>query len=222
MNLNESSTMKRLLAIGLVTLAVGGNPSYGQYSGRGNGGGYGGGGGRASTAAQAYAYGVSSIVRSQGQYNLMSAQAAIAAQQANRLAIQNRVDATKAYFEMRQINKDYQNSQRSQVSQQSMAQYYEQQKPKKLPPSQLDPVTGQIRWPVLLRDATYQPYREQLEPMFKLWAKHQDLSYNEVRKASDAMLGELKKHINDLPPQDFEEAQKFIETLAFEAHFPAA
>jgi hypothetical protein len=152
----------------------------------------------------------------------MTAQAAIAAQQANQLAIQNRVGATKAYFEMRQINRDYQNSLRSQSAQNSMAQYYEQQKPRKLPPSQLDPVTGQIRWPALLQDAAYQPYRDQIEPMFKLWAKHQDLSYTDVRKASDGMLAELRKHINDLPPQEFEESQKFIETLAFEAHFPAA
>ncbi|HEX4149115.1 MAG TPA: hypothetical protein VHY20_09010 [Pirellulales bacterium] len=210
--------MNRLMAIGLLVLVAGGNTSYGQYYGRGGGGG----GGRASTPAQAYAYGVSSIVRSQGQYNVMTAQAAVAAEQANQLAIQNRVAATKAYFEMRQINKDYQASQRGQASQQSMAQYYEQQKPRKLSPSQLDPVTGQIGWPALLKDETYQPYREQLEPMFKIWAHHQDLSFNEVRKASDSMLTELRKHINDLPPQEFEEAQKFIEALAFEAHFPAA
>jgi hypothetical protein len=36
------------------------------------------------------------------------------------------------------------------------------------------------------------------------------------------MQAELKKHIDELPPQDFEDAHKFIETLAFEAHYPAA
>ena len=174
--------MKRLLAVGLVFSALGGgifqvDTAYGQYY-RGGGGGM----GRATTPAQAYAYGVSSIVRSQGQYNLATAQAAIAAEQANQLAIQNRVNATKAYFEMRQINKDYQNSQRGQVSQQSMAAYYEHQKPRKLSPSQLDPVTGQIRWPVLLKDEAYQPYREQMQSIFTLWAHHQDVNYNDVRK----------------------------------------
>jgi hypothetical protein len=215
--------MKRLLAIGLIISAIQGGTfqigtAFGQYYGRGGGGGY----GRASTPAQAYAYGVGAIVRSQGQYNLATAQAAVAAEQANQLAIQNRVDATKAYFELKQINKDYHDSQRGHASQQSMAQYYEQQKPKKLPPSQLDPVTGQIRWPVLLRAEDYQPYREQMEAMFKLWAHHQDLNRSEVLKTSEAMQAELKKHIGELPPQDFEDAHKFIETLAYEAHYPAA
>lgn len=215
--------MNRFLTVGLILSTVfagvfAANPAQAQYRR-----GYGGGGfGRAVTPAQAYAYGVSAVIRSQGDYNLSTAQANIAQEQANQLAIQNRVAATKAYFEMRQINRDYQNSQRGQGSLKSLAQYYEQQKPKKLPPSQLDPVTGQIRWPVLLRDEVYQPYREQFEAMFKLWAHHQDLNYNDVRKASDAMQAELRKHIDDLPPQDFEDAHKFIETLAFEAHFPAA
>lgn len=211
--------MRRVLALGLLVSAIHvGMLHTGAALGQYGGGGY----GRATTPAQAYAYGVGAIVRSQGEYNMMTAQAAVAAQQANRLAIQNRVDATKAYFEMKQINRDYQNSLRSKVSPQSMAQYYEQQKPKKLSPSQLDPVTGQIGWPVLLKDEVYQPYREQMESLFKLWAHHQDLQYSEVLKASEAMQAELKKHIDELPPQDFEDAHKFIETLAFEAHYPAA
>ncbi|HWC89185.1 MAG TPA: hypothetical protein VG433_06010 [Pirellulales bacterium] len=213
--------MKRLLTVGLMVSAIqcgmfSMGSAHGQYRR-----GYGGGGG-ASTPAQAYAYGVGAIVRSQGQYNMMTAQAAVAAEQAKQLAIQNRVDATKAYFELKQINRDYQNSQRGQVSQQTMAQYYDRQKPKKLAPSQLDPVTGQIGWPVLLKAEAYQPYREQMQAIFKLWAHHQDVNHSEVLKTSQAMQAELKKHIDELPPQDFEDAHKFIETLAFEAHYPAA
>ncbi|HEY5315683.1 MAG TPA: hypothetical protein VIK18_24345 [Pirellulales bacterium] len=212
--------MKRLLAMGLICSVIecgvfSIDAAYGRRGG-------GGGGGGASTPAQAYAYGVGAIVRSQGQYNMMTAQAAVAAQQARQLAIQNRVDATKAYFELKQINKDVQNSQRGRASQQSMAHYYDQQKPKKLPPSQLDPVTGQIGWPVLLKAQAYQPYRDQMQAIFKLWAHHQDVNHSEMLKASQAMQAELKSHIDDLPPQDFEDAHKFIETLAFEAHFPAA
>jgi len=213
--------MKRFVAIGLMVSAMlCGTFDCGVAHGQRRRG-YGGGGG-ASTPAQAYAYGVGAIVRSQGQYNMMTAQAAVAAEQARQLDIQNRVAATKAYFELKQINKDYQNSKRGQASQQSMAQYYDQQKPKKLSLSQLDPVTGQIGWPVLLKDEAYQPYREQMQAIFRLWAHHQDVNRSEVLKTSAAMQAELKKHINELPPQDFEDAHKFIDALAFEAHYPAA
>lgn len=212
--------MKRLVAI-MVVLAGIETVALGQGYGGGGGGGYGGGGGRASTPAEAYAFGVSSILRGQGQYNMATAQAAIAQQQAEQLYIQNRVAATKAYFDLRQMNRDYRAQERGQVNQQSLAQYYEQQKPKKLPPSQLDPVTGKIGWPVLLRSEEYKPYRDEMDAYFKLWAHHQDFSYSDVRKTADAMQNQLRKHIDDLPSQDFEDAHKFIETLAYEGHYPA-
>ena len=72
---------------------------------------YGGGGG--GTAASNYMYGMSSVIQSEGAYNLMTAQAAIAAQQAEAQYLQNRLAATQTYFEMRKMNKQYRDEERA-------------------------------------------------------------------------------------------------------------
>lgn len=181
---------------------------------------YGGGGG-GGTVASAYMYGMGSVIRSQGQYDLMAAQAAIAAQQAEQLYLQNRIAATKTYFEMREMNRQYQQEERGKIpSRDALSGYYEQMKPHRLSATQLDPVTGKIGWPQVLMEAPYAPFREQLEPSFALWAGHQEVNYNDIRHATDAMQAELKKHITELNSQDYETAHKFIDSLAYEAHFP--
>jgi hypothetical protein len=180
--------------------------------------GYGGGGG---TAASNYMYGMSSVIQAEGAYNLMTAQASIAAQQAESQYLQNRLAATQTYFEMRQMNKQYRDQERAKpMSGEALTHYYEQMKPKRMVPTQLDPVTGQITWPLPLQDEAYASYREQLESVYKLRAQHKDFNYNDVRVAAEGMQAEFRKHLDEFAPQDFENSNKFLEALAVEAHYP--
>ncbi len=48
--------------------------------------------------------GMSEAIRAEGQYNLLTSEAAINAQQAASMDIDNQVKWTNAYFEMRRIN----------------------------------------------------------------------------------------------------------------------
>jgi hypothetical protein len=179
---------------------------------------YGGGGG---TAASAYMNGMSSVIQAEGAYNLMSAQAAIAAQQAESQYLQNRLAATQTYFEMRKMNKQYRDEERAKpMSSEALTHYYEQMKPKRMAATQVDPVTGQISWPVPLQDEAYASYREQLDSFYKLRAEHKDFNYNDVRLAAEGMQTEFKKHLDEFAPQDFEKSNRFLEELAVEAHYP--
>jgi hypothetical protein len=179
---------------------------------------YGGGGG---TAASNYMYGMSSVIQAEGAYNLMTAQAAIAAQQAESQYLQNRLAATQTYFEMRQMNKQYRDQERAKpMSSEALTHYYEQMKPKRMAATQLDPVTGQIAWPAPLQDEAYASYREQLDSLYKQRAQHKDFSYNDVRLSAEAMQTEFRKHLAEFAPQEFENSNKFIEALTVEAHYP--
>src|SRR6185437_2411248 len=181
---------------------------------------YGGGGG-GGTAASNYMYGMSSVIQSEGAYNLMTAQAAIAAQQAESQYLQNRLAATQTYFEMRKMNKQYRDEERAKpMSSESLAHYYEQMKPKRMTATQLDPVTGKINWPAPLQDEAYTSYREQLDELYKLRAEHREFNYKDVQSAAEGMQVEFKKHLDDFAPQDFENSTRFIESLAAEAHNP--
>ena len=179
------------------------------------------GGGGGGTAASNYMYGMSSVIQAEGAYNLMTAQAAIAAQQAESQYLQNRLAATQTYFEMRKMNKQYRDEERAKpMSSEALSHYYEQIKPKRMVPTQLDPVTGQISWPVPLQDEGYASYREQLDSLYKLRAEHKDFNYNDVRLAAEGMQTEFRKHLDEFAPQDFENSNKFLEALAAEAHYP--
>lgn len=183
--------------------------------------GYGGGGGRAVTAAQAADYGMASLIRSQAQANLTNAQAAAEYEQARTLYLHNRLEMTKTYFENRALNRSYRQQEEARpVSSEAMAHYYEQAKPPKLAPSQLDPVSGQLTWPHMLTGDAYAPYREQLEAAFKLRAQHQEVNFSDVHSSTGGMHDELKKHINELAPQDYETGRKFIDSIEYEAHAP--
>jgi hypothetical protein len=180
---------------------------------------YGGGGG--GTAASNYMNGMSSVIQSEGAYNLMTAQANIANQQAESQYLQNRLAATQTYFEMRQMNKQYREQERAKpMSSEALSHYYEQMKPKRMVPTQLDPVTGQITWPLPLQDEAYASYREQLDSLYKVRAQHKDFNYNDVRLAAEGMQTEFRKHLDEFAPQDFENSNKFLEALAVEAHYP--
>ena len=89
-------------------------PPYDGFGGYGGGGGFGWGfnNGVGSTAAGSYLGGLGMAIRAQGQYNLMTSEAAINLQEADRRAMENQINWTNTYFEMRRINQAYKESQR--------------------------------------------------------------------------------------------------------------
>ena len=79
-------------------------PGGGYYGG--GGGGWGGGGwGGGGTIAGSYLQGLGSAIQAAGQYNLMTAQGAVYAEQARSADLDNRMKATETYFQMRQVNR---------------------------------------------------------------------------------------------------------------------
>jgi len=187
------------------------DPPYGDYH-------------HASTAAEGAMSGMSRVVRSAGQYNLMTSQAAINMTEVQRNTIQNRAEWADTYFQMRAANREYRAQERGpRVSTERLARLAQAGKPQRLSPSELDSVTGAITWPIILQAQPFAAYRTQLESLFAARASRGTLSaeeYVQADKTTKAFLASLKERIRDFPAPDYIEAKKFLESLAYEARIP--
>ncbi len=195
-------------------------PGYGYY-----GGGYGNysfGGG--STAAGSYMTGMSNVIRAQGAYNLATSEAAISAEQARTLDLENRKLATQTYFEMRKMNEEYRAAEaaKHRPTPEQVARYSSKPLPSKLKPTQYDPVSGQITWPAVLEGSDLATYRDGLQGLFTRLAQSQGSTSMVVRPAevqfyTDAMRADLDKRVSQMSSQDWIDAKRFLESLSYEA-----
>ena len=204
-----------------------GPPPYYGFGGFNGGGGWGwGNNGIGSTAAGSYLGGLGEAIRAQGQYNLMSSEAAINLQEAARRDIENREQWTKAYFEMRKINKAYRDASRGpQRTNEDWIRLARDTAPQRLSEGGLDPVTGSIAWPKALQAGVFNQDRQTLDNLFAERAEVHGAvglaNYSKIRATVDQALATLKAHIRDLDPQTYLEARTFLTGLAREADFPS-
>lgn len=196
-------------------------PGGGYYGGWGGwgGGGWGGGG----TIAGSYLQGLGSAIQAAGQYNLMTAQGAVYAEQARSADLDNRMKATETYFQMRQVNRAAREAERGpRPTPEDWVRFAKQREPKPLTTSELDPISGSIQWPEIPLADIYAPYREELEKLFAersaVGGSLGTTNFDKINSTSNAMLKELKKHIKEYSPSNYMVARRFVEGLGFEAH----
>jgi hypothetical protein len=207
-------------------------PGYGPYGGGGYGGyggygGWGGGGfganwGAGSTAAGSAAVGMGDLVRSQGMYNQMTAQAAISLEQARTLDLDNKLKSTQTYFEMRRINQEARLAEAQRNRAEAADNRYTTKVIAKKPTltvTQLDPVTGVIRWPAPLMQDSFAADRAAVQEVFTRRAEHRigTSAYLELQPVIGRMQQSLNEQVKVLPPQDFVDARRFMNTLLEEA-----
>jgi hypothetical protein len=180
----------------------------------------------ASTAAEGYANGMSNVVRAQGDYNLATSAAVVNMTQAQRTEIENHKIATQTYFDMRRINKEARDAERPKPpTQEQLIRMAQVGMPKRLTSSDLDPVSGQIRWPMLLTADDYTTQRPEVEKAFSDRAKQGGMKlddFTKVQKVTKEMAAVLKTKIRDFPANQYMAAKRFLESLAYEAGLPQA
>lgn len=178
----------------------------------------------ASTAGEGYARGMADVIRSEGEYNLTTSQAAINMTEARRREIENQKEWTDTYFRMREMNREYRaKEQGPRKTREDWIRYAQMGKPNRLSPSELDTVSGIIHWPTLLKTDAYSSYRAQLDELFAERAQTGSMSGDGLVKANQitkAMLEDLKGQITQVPSSEYMRARKFIESLAYESKLP--
>jgi hypothetical protein len=138
-----------------------------------------GGGYHASTAAEGYARGMADVIRSQGQANLLNAQAADRAEDARAKNIENRLRAAEAYYERKRIRESYKSSKRSA----RRSAYLRRHTIQPLTQEELEPASGDIKWPDLLLESDFDEYRTRFDELFRDRATHGTLSSEEYVEA---------------------------------------
>jgi hypothetical protein len=178
----------------------------------------------AATAGESYARGMADVVRSQGEANLNNSAAAINYSIARTNEINNRNQWTNTYFAMRDENRRARAAERApRPTMADLVRYAQAGKPKPLSPSQLDVVTGAIRWPLALQVDQYAKSRKELEDIFARRASSGAVTpagYMKAREVTQAMMSQLQEHIQQIPPQQYVLAKQFLESLAYEAGRP--
>jgi len=178
----------------------------------------------ASTAGEGYSRGLGNVISAKGDYNLNTSQAAINMTQAQSNEIQNRQQWTNAYFDMRKVNRANRAEERGrQPTMEDAVRYAQMGKPKRLSPSEMDNITGKITWPKLLRIDQFEDQRAKLDELFEKRARY-GITFEDqmaLREATNDMVAELKTKIRDLPPYDYANAKRFLESLAYEGQLPA-
>ncbi|MFV1964183.1 MAG: hypothetical protein ACC628_02080 [Pirellulaceae bacterium] len=176
----------------------------------------------ASTAAEGASRGMADVIRSQGAANLMNSAAAINIEDARKKYIDNRLQATSTYFEMRRINREARAAaRRPPPTQEQLVRFSKERLPRRIAPSQLDPLVGKLNWPTVLKMEPYKVYREQLDQLFAARAQNGYLSpdqYMKAKQLTDQMMIDLRKNVRSYPSSQSIQARKFIQSLAYEAN----
>jgi hypothetical protein len=180
----------------------------------------------ASTVQEGYARGIGDIIRSQGEYNLNTSVAAINFSQARIQEIENAKKWTEAYFDIRNYNKQQYDAEqkRRRGTAEDWIRLAQLGMPKRLSPSELDSVTGELHWPLLLTTPEYSVNRIEVEKAFADRAYHGVLeaeAYLKISHLIEGMLSSLKAKIRDLPASQYVAATRFLESLAYESSQPA-
>ena len=180
----------------------------------------------ASTPLGSTLQGLGQMVRSFAQYELAASAAAINFSQAERMQMENYRTWTQTYFDVRRMNRQLRTAERGpRPPMEDLVRYAHMGRPQRLSPSQLDIVSGELNWPLMLRTERLAPYRTELETIFSHRAVAGALGPEQYMRAislADLMQGILKSHIRELPPDDYLVAQHFLESVAFEAKFPSS
>ena len=189
------------------------NPWFNGYGGGfGFGGGFGGG-----TAEGNELMGMSTVIRSAGEYNMMTSQAGVNVEEARSKYLDNRAKWTEQYFQMRETRSAI-DAQRKEAARQSREAQYAASKaapPRPEWPVGLDPVTGHISWPDSLMADEFAMPRKELDQLFELRAKTSQASgtTTKIRSATQELSRTLRSQVQKIPANEYMSARKFIDEL---------
>jgi hypothetical protein len=177
---------------------------------------------QSSTPLEGMGRGLGDVVRSIGDANLSNSAAALNLSEFQLRAIENRKQSIQTYFAMRDFNRQQREAEisRQRGNPADFARYAQAGKLQPLTNFELDAVTGEIRWPLLLTASMFDAQRAQLEKLFANRAYHGVLRAEDylaaVRLTGD-MIASLKDQIHEVPPQQYLSAKRFLEGLTYEA-----
>ena len=182
---------------------------------------------RASTAGESHARGMADVVRAAGDNNLRNSQAAINYEAARSAELDNRLKYTETHYEKKRMHDAYKASKRRPpLTTEEAHRLARIRAPKRPNGTQLDPITGDLSWSLLLQTSPFASHRKNLQKLFSARAASEGSigvqQYSQIKRTTDAILEQLRRNIRRYPPQDYVEARRFVRGIAYEARFPTS
>lgn len=184
------------------------------------GGGFNGGFGDSSTIFGSHMRGMADYVRSSGYANLLNSQAAINAEQARSLQLDNRVKYAQTYYEKQRIRQEAKAYDRRPVTTEQVHRLADMKRPNTLQPDQFNPSTGEIQWPLAAMQPMMNGTRRRIEQLFQERTPEGKLepeAYFEISRLCEVLDDQLMAELDNLPMQAVSQAKAFIRSLSFTA-----
>lgn len=180
----------------------------------------------ASTATEGFLRGQASVIQAAGQTNYLNSIALVNLQEAKRRAIANHGLYVKTYFENKEMNRQYRERYAATPpTKEQWARVVAASLPDRLTEEQLDPTTGKLIWPHVLRGDEYKAFRTRIDDLMAVRTPENsgDGSPHQRRLAElvSAMKHLLKSNIDDLSASQYGAAKMFLLSLEYEALLPA-
>ena len=198
---------------------------YGGYGPYGLGLGYGlglrygyGYGFQAQTPYSAEANAMGNLVRAQGDYNQASSKALIDQEEARRRYIDNqrKLISNRQEIKRAALTNDAKELENARAARAREEEFQAAHRPQPLSSDQLNPMTGAIQWPEILRADAFAETRKSLDALFEKRAKYgssSDLT-GQIRTKTGELKEALRHQIKEIPLAQYSESRKFLERLA--------
>lgn len=176
-----------------------------------------------STYAEGVGHGIADVVRSIGEANFLNSKAAINFEDARRIWLDNVTKSEYTYFETRRYNTQQRAELRGgRPTTEQAVQLAQARMPRRLGPGDLDPFTGRVYWPVLLRNDHFAADRAAIEELLAVRATRGQSSedYFRTRQLVALMSNELKARVEEVPPAEYVAAKRFLDGLNVELISP--
>jgi hypothetical protein len=89
--------------------------------------------------------------------------------------------------------------------------------PRRLNADELDPATGKIAWPSVLRENDYAPLRAELGSLFRARARTRQTQgiAAKIHEGTREMASIMQRNIRNVPASEYLAARKFIDSLDY-------
>jgi hypothetical protein len=165
-----------------------------------------------------YMTGMANLIRAQSQ-------AAVNYERARSQYIDNKQKWTQNYMRMKEERQafDARQRERDRHSSESLSAAARDGLPATLGPDALDPVTGRITWPDILKGPDFTRQRTQLDELFEHRATTSSgaMNIDKIHAATIEMNAKLRNRIEEIPAKHYIAARKFIDSLDWTAQNPA-
>ncbi len=177
-----------------------------------------------SKAGAAWVAAQAAVIKAKADADATRAVALQTMEQTRTIAIDNDLKAATTFYEKRRLNEAYRMvSSQDRPTREDLSRYSKASTPERPSNYQVDPVRGVVHWPEVFQRDEFLAQRVELDYLF---AQRSDRrsglgsdNCHRVKEKTEGMHEVLKSIIGEMSPAEYLAARKFVEALAYEAHF---